>query len=127
MADERPDSTETDDRPNSEVADERSESADGAERPETKGTDDRDDRDEILKRRHRRQKVLRGGRRSRFSDLQQWIFVGLALLFVLAWLVGKDSCTRKITDTYGAITNTAARDGGVQDATTAPRPMDDGW
>ena len=100
-----------------------------------------EDRDEILKRRHRRQKILRGKHRSRFSDIQQWVFVGLALLFVLAWLVGREACTRKITDTYGTLTRRSARDAGTADAASpsemAPnRPgmkrapsdsTDDGW
>ena len=85
--------------------------------------------DEVLKKRYRRQKLLRGKPRTKFSEFQQWIFIGLALLVAVAWIFGRDACTRKISDTYGTLTNKAPRDGGTGDAGAPPamRPEDDGW
>lgn len=86
--------------------------------------------EELLKRRQRRQKVLRKGGRSRLSDTYQWIFVILALVFLLGWLFGREACTRRITDTYGTITAPGGADGGPADGGASPRPTpdaDDGW
>ena len=48
----------------------------------------------------------------RLSETQQWVFVVIGLALALAWLLGRDACTRTISNTYGTLTQPAAKDGG---------------
>lgn len=83
----------------------------GAARPQARV------REELLRRRQRRQRVLHRAPRSRFVDLQPWILVLLALAVGFGWLLGRDACSRGIERTYGTLEGSAARDAGPP-----PRP-----
>lgn len=53
--------------------------------------------DALVMARERRQAILRRRHASRLSGTQQWIFVLVVLVVALAWLFGRDSCTRTIS------------------------------
>ncbi len=60
---------------------------------------------------------------------QQYIFLALALLLLAAWLLFRDSCARRLGETFGAPTPTEPLDGGVDGSPRRrPPPSDpDDW
>jgi hypothetical protein len=64
--------------------------------------------------------------RSRLSLAHQYIFVGLALVFLLAWFLFRDSCSRRIGETFGIATERPTRDAGV-DARPRPKADPEDW
>ena len=73
------------------------------------------------------------------SHTQQLIFVGLALLFLVAYFVGRDACARKVATTYQHVAQPkdrspragtkAGHDAGPPRAPPSPKndAGDDGW
>lgn len=60
---------------------------------------------------------------------QQYIFVGLAILFLVGWFAFRQSCSKRIGQTFGTVTDPLPRDplpfrdGGVNSMKPRPRPM----
>lgn len=73
----------------------------------------------LLKARERRQALLRHRQARRPSSTQQWVFVLVALAVALAWIFGREACTRTLYNTYGTIA-------GAQDATSTVGSSDGG-
>jgi hypothetical protein len=69
----------------------------------------------VTKSRERRQALLRHRQTRRTSTTPEWVFVLVALAAALAWLFGRDACTRTISNTYGTLAG--VRDGGPRGAT----------
>ncbi len=65
--------------------------------------------------------------RTRLPQAQQYIFVGLALMFLVAWFLFRDSCSKRLGETFGIATQHKQRDAGVKpDARPGPmRPRAD--
>lgn len=94
---------------------------------------------ELQKRRQHRRAVLRKSSKPRLTSTHQWIFVVLALLMAGAWLLLGDRCTKRLTQTYGTLTDepgSQPRPDGSMGARPRPRraqpPLrprtdDDGW
>lgn len=99
-------------------------------RPTPNGSQDRATRDQVAKARERRQAALRSGRGARLSHKNEWIFVLLALAVALAWIFGRDSCTKTITKSYGTMTSAGdaqAPDDGLASSPDASVGKDEGW
>ena len=81
---------------------------------------------------HRSERPVYGRKfRTRLPQAQQYIFVGLALMFLVAWFLFRDSCSRRIGETFGTVSGQKTRDAGVTpDAdprTMRPRSDPDDW
>ncbi|MFH2009794.1 MAG: hypothetical protein ABI333_24580 [bacterium] len=81
----------------------------------------------------RRRRVFGRRYQTRTRINQQWIFVGIALLFLIAYFLGREACARKVADTYKATTGKfqPRRDAGTAKPHPRPRPRpaedSDGW
>lgn len=62
--------------------------------------------------------------RTRQPRGQQYIFVGLAILFLVAWFMFRQSCSKRLGQTFGTVTDHGAtRDAGVDSMRLRRRPM----
>ncbi len=53
---------------------------------------------------------------------QQYIFVGLAVLFLLGWSMYRKNCADGVGNTFGTVTDPATQDAGVNPMRPRPRP-----
>jgi len=61
--------------------------------------------------------------RTRHPRGQQYIFVGLAILFLIGWLMFRQSCSKRLGQTFGTVADPAAtQDAGVDTMKSRPRP-----
>jgi hypothetical protein len=61
--------------------------------------------------------------RSRPRRGQQYIFVGLAILFLFGWITFRKGCADRIGRTFGAVTDPATRDAGINSMRPRTPPM----
>jgi hypothetical protein len=55
---------------------------------------------------------------------QQYIFVGIAVLFLLAWSLYRQNCADRVGQTFGTVTDRPDEvDGGTNSPRPRPRPM----
>jgi hypothetical protein len=60
--------------------------------------------------------------RTRPHHGQQYIFVGLAILFLAAWFLFRDSCSKRFGQTFGVFGGQSSRDAGAETMRPRPRP-----
>jgi hypothetical protein len=79
------------------------------------------DRESQGPRRSERRTFGRAGR-ARPGRGQQYLFVGLAILFLIGWIMFRKGCSDRIGRTFGTVTNTPAPDAGANAKPPRPRP-----
>jgi len=52
---------------------------------------------------------------------QRYVFVGLAVLFLLGWSLYRQSCSDRVGQTFGTVTEHPSKDAGIH--SRRPRPM----
>ncbi len=72
-------------------------------------------------RRSERRVFGRAGR-ARGGRGQQYLFVGLAILFLFGWIMFRKGCADRIGQTFGTVTDPATRDAGLNSMRAHPRP-----
>lgn len=82
-------------------------------------------KDAVTRSRERRHALHRRKPLLRLSEAQQWLFIVLAIALALAWLLGRDACTRTITNTYGTLDPRKLSDGGVRRTPTSSPGVQD--